>query len=62
MIYTSPKLHMIIDPEPAGKNSMWWCYKLVGYKLDNHGTSANKSSIAESSWRLNELTDGAVKI
>ncbi len=28
----------------------------------NHGTSANSSSHAESSWHLNEFTEGAVAI
>ncbi len=30
--------------------------------MGNHGASVNKSSHAESSWHLNELTDGAVTI
>ncbi len=30
--------------------------------MGNHGTSANSSSHAESSWRLNELTEGEVTI
>ncbi len=30
--------------------------------MENHRTSANKSSQAEFSWRLNESTEGAVTI
>ncbi len=30
--------------------------------MGNHGTSAKISSHTESGWRLNELTEGAVKI
>ncbi len=30
--------------------------------LRNHGTSVNNSSHVESGWRLNELTEGVVKI
>ncbi len=30
--------------------------------MGNHGTSANSTPDAESSWRLNELTEGAVTI
>ncbi len=30
--------------------------------MGNHGTSANSSSNAESSWCLNEMTEGAVTI
>ncbi len=30
--------------------------------MGNHGTSANSTPDAESSWRLNELTEGTVTI